>query len=115
MQKNGTGFIAFSPLAQGLLTDRYINGIPADSRMAQGNTLKEDVLTPHLLQKLKRLNELAQQRGQTLAEMSLAWLLKDEQVTSVIVGASSVGQLADNLKAIENTHFSDEELKAIDS
>lgn len=114
VQKNGTGFIAFSPLAQGLLTDRYINGIPADSRMAQGNTLKEDVLTPHLLQKLKRLNELAQQRGQTLAEMSLAWLLKDEQVTSVIVGASSVGQLADNLKAIENTHFSDEELKAID-
>ena len=115
VQKNGTGFIAFSPLAQGLLTDRYINGIPADSRMAQGNTLKEDVLTPHLLQKLKRLNELAQQRGQTLAEMSLAWLLKDEQVTSVIVGASSVGQLADNLKAIENTHFSDEELKAIDN
>lgn len=115
VQKNGTGFIAFSPLAQGLLTDRYINGIPADSRMAQGNTLKEDVLTPHLLQKLKRLNELAQQRGQTLAEMSLAWLLKDEQVTSVIVGASSVGQLADNLKAVENTHFSDEELKAIDN
>lgn len=115
VQKNGTGFIAFSPLAQGLLTDRYINGIPADSRMAQGNTLKEDVLTPHLLQKLKRLNELAQQRGQTLAEMSLAWLLKDELVTSVIVGASSVSQLADNLKAIENTHFSDEELKAIDS
>lgn len=115
VQKNGTGFIAFSPLAQGLLTDRYINGIPADSRMAQGHTLKEDVLTPHLLQKLKRLNELAQQRGQTLAEMSLAWLLKDEQVTSVIVGASSVGQLADNLKAVENTHFSDEELKAIDN
>lgn len=115
VQKNGTGFIAFSPLAQGLLTDRYINGIPADSRMAQGNTLKEDVLTPHLLQKLKRLNELAQQRGQTLAEMSLAWLLKDELVTSVIVGASSVGQLADNLKAVENTHFSDEELKAIDN
>lgn len=115
VQKNGTGFIAFSPLAQGLLTDRYINGIPADSRMAQGNTLKEDMLTPHLLQKLKRLNELAQQRGQTLAEMSLAWLLKDELVTSVIVGASSVGQLADNLKAIENTHFSDEELKAIDN
>ena len=115
VQKNGTGFIAFSPLAQGLLTDRYINGIPADSRMAQCNTLKEDVLTPHLLQKLKCLNELAQQRGQTLAEMSLAWLLKDEQVTSVIVGASSVGQLADNLKAIENTHFSDEELKAIDN
>ena len=115
VQKNGTGFIAFSPLAQGLLTDRYINGIPADSRMAQGNTLKEDVLTPHLLQKLKRLNELAQQRGQTLAEMSLAWLLKDELVTSVIVGASRVGQLADYLKAIENTHFSDEELKAIDN
>lgn len=114
-QKNGTGFIAFSPLAQGLLTDRYLNGIPADSRMAQGGSLKESALTPALLQKLKRLNELAQQRGQTLAEMALAWVLKDTSVTSVIIGASSVKQLEDNLKAIENTQFSEEELKEIDA
>lgn len=114
-QKNGTGFIAFSPLAQGLLTDRYLNGIPADSRMAQSGSLKESTLTPALLQRLKRLNELAQQRGQTLAEMSLSWVLKDELATSVIIGASSVQQLADNLKALENTHFSDEELKEIDN
>lgn len=114
-QKNGTGFIAFSPLAQGLLTDRYLNGIPADSRMAQGGSLKESALTPALLQKLKRLNELAQQRGQTLAEMALAWVLKDTSVTSFIIGASSVKQLEDNLKAIENTQFSEEELKEIDA
>lgn len=114
-QKNGTGFIAFSPLAQGLLTDRYLEGIPADSRMAQGGSLQESVLTPALQERLKRLNELAAQRGQTLAEMSLAWLLRDEAVTSVIVGASSVEQLADNLKAVDNTTFTDEELKDIDN
>lgn len=106
---NGTGFIAFSPLAQGLLTNRYLNGIPEDSRMAQGKFLKEEMLSPTLLQKIKSLNELAQQRGQTLAEMALAWVLKDEKVTSVIVGASSVSQLADNLKATENTVFTEEE------
>lgn len=114
-QKNGTGFIAFSPLAQGLLTDRYLEGIPADSRMAQGASLQESVLTPALQERLKRLNELAAQRGQTLAEMSLAWLLRDEAVTSVIVGASSVEQLADNLKAVDNMTFTDEELKDIDN
>lgn len=113
-QENGTGFIAFSPLAQGLLTNRYLNGIPADSRMAQGGSLKENVLTPALLGKLKALDKLAGQRGQTLAEMALAWVLKDEMVTSVIIGASSVGQLEDNLKAIGNTHFSEEELKTIE-
>ena len=113
-QKNGTGFIAFSPLAQGLLTDRYLNGIPDDSRMAQGGSLKESSLTPALLEKLKALNKLAEQRGQTLAEMALAWVLKNELVTSVIIGASSVKQLEDNLKAIGNTHFSEEELKKID-
>ena len=113
-QKNGTGFIAFSPLAQGLLTDRYLNGIPDGSRMAQGGSLKESSLTPALLERLKLLNKLAEQRGQTLAEMALAWVLKNELVTSVIIGASSVKQLEDNLKAIENTHFSEEELKKID-
>lgn len=113
-QKNGTGFIAFSPLAQGLLTDRYLNGIPDGSRMAQGGSLKESSLTHALLERLKVLNKLAEQRGQTLAEMALAWVLKNELVTSVIIGASSVKQLEDNLKAIGNTHFSEEELKKID-
>ncbi len=113
-QKNGTGFIAFSPLAQGLLTDRYLNGIPDGSRMAQGGSLKESSLTPALLERLKVLNKLAEQRGQTLAEMALAWVLKNELVTSVIIGASSVKQLEANLKAIGNTHFSEEELKKID-
>ena len=107
------GIIAFSPLAQGLLTNRYLNGIPEDSRMAQGAFLKKEALTDETLQKIKALNEVAASRGQTLAEMSLAWLLKDDLVTSVIIGASSVAQLADNLKATENTDFSAEELEKI--
>lgn len=112
-KENGTGFIAFSPLAQGLLTNRYLNGIPEDSRIAKGGFLKKEALTEDTLIKIKALNALAIQRGQTLAEMALAWLLKDELVTSVIIGASSVPQLADNLKAIENTAFSAEELRLI--
>lgn len=112
-QENGTGFIAFSPLAQGLLTDRYLDGIPADSRIARGGHLKKESLTDEVLRKIKALNELAATRGQTLAEMALAWLLKDELVTSVIIGASSVAQLADNLKAIGNTGFSAEEQEKI--
>ena len=110
---SSTGFIAFSPLAQGLLTNRYLNGIPEDSRMAKGAFLKKEALTDETLQKIKALNEVAASRGQTLAEMSLAWLLKDDLVTSVIIGASSVTQLADNLKATENTDFSAEELEKI--
>lgn len=110
---NGTGFVAFSPLAQGLLTNRYLNGIPEGSRMIRNTSLKEEVLTEDTLKKITALNELATQRGQTLAEMSLAWLLKDELVTSVIIGASSVGQLEDNLKAIENTTFTPAELERI--
>jgi L-glyceraldehyde 3-phosphate reductase len=112
-QQNGTGFIAFSPLAQGLLTNRYLHGIPADSRMAKSPFLKEDVLTPEMLTCLQALNRIAEERGQTLAEMALAWLLNQEAVTSVIVGASSTGQLADNLKATENSTFDDEEIRAI--
>ena len=112
---NGTGFIAFSPLAQGLLTDRYLHGIPADSRMAQNRFLKRDSLTPETLDRIKALDRIAASRGQTLAEMSLAWLLKDEAVTSVIIGASSTSQLADNLKALENTSFDEKELKEIDT
>ncbi len=110
---NGTGFVAFSPLAQGLLTNRYLNGIPEGSRMIRNTSLKKEVLTEDTLKKITALNELAAQRGQTLAEMSLAWLLKDELVTSVIIGASSVGQLEDNLKAIENTAFTPAELERI--
>ena len=111
--ENGTGFIAFSPLAQGLLTNRYLNGIPEDSRIAKGGFLKKEALTEEVLNRIKALNEVATHRGQTLAEMALAWVLKDEMVTSVIIGASSVAQLADNLKAIENTKFTAEELETI--
>lgn len=114
-RKNGTGFIAFSPLAQGLLTNRYLNGIPADSRMARGASLKESALTPQTLAQIKALNELAQQRGQTLAEMAIAWALKDELVTSVIIGASSVAQLKDNLQALHHIDFTKEELEQIDA
>lgn len=113
-QEHGCGFVAFSPLAQGLLTNRYLQGIPADSRVARGGYLKKEELTPALLQKIARLNDVAARRGQTLAEMALAWLLKDDRVTSVIVGASSVEQLADNLKALRNTSFTEEELSKID-
>lgn len=110
----GSGFVAFSPLAQGVLTNRYLNGIPTDSRVARGGFLKKEALTTDVLDKVSALNTIAAERGQTLAEMALAWLLKDEMVTSVIVGASSVEQLADNLKALENTSFTDEELMLID-
>ena len=111
----GSGFIAFSPLAQGLLTDRYLNGIPADSRVARGGYLKKEQLTEETLSKVRRLNEVARRRGQSLAEMALAWLLKDDLVTSVIVGASSVEQIERNLKAVKNTTFSADELAEIDS
>ena len=112
-KENGTGFIAFSPLAQGLLTNRYLNGIPEDSRMARGGFLKKEQLTEEVLSKIKVLNKMAEERGQTLAEMALAWVLKDDLVTSVIIGASSVAQLEDNLKAIRNTSFTKEELRRL--
>jgi L-glyceraldehyde 3-phosphate reductase len=113
-KKNGVGFICFSPLAQGLLTSRYLNGIPADSRMAKEHFLKSSVLTPEMHAKLVKLNEIAARRGQSLAQMALAWCLRDDRVTSVIAGASSVQQLADNFKAMENTSFSAQELQEID-
>ena len=109
----GSGLIAFSPLAQGLLTDRYLNGIPQDSRAARDFSLKKDSITDEMLDKIRALNDIAAQRGQTLAQMALAWDLKDDLVTSVIVGASSVRQLDDNLKAIRNTEFNAEELELI--
>ena len=111
----GVGFISFSPLQQGLLTGRYLNGIPADSRMANSPFLKKDVLTPAMLSALKGLAALAEERGQSLAQMSLAWLLHDPRVTSVIIGASSVAQIEDNLKALGNTAFSAEESQRIET
>lgn len=109
------GIIAFSPLAQGMLTNRYLNGIPADSRiMTDGRFLKQSAVTPERLEQIRKLNEIAKERGQTLAEMALAWVLKDGVVTSVLIGASKPSQILDNIKAINNTAFSAEELKRID-
>lgn len=113
--KLGRGIIAFSPLAQGMLTDRYLHGIPADSRIrTDGRFLKENALTEHRLSQIRSLNDLAAKRGQTLAEMSLAWILRDGAVTSVLIGASRPAQILDNLKALENCSFSSEELRLID-
>lgn len=112
----GKGLICFSPLAQGLLTDRYLGGIPEDSRVrTDGRFLKESQLSEEKLAQIRGLNDIAAKRGQTLAEMALAWLLKDDYVTSVLIGASKPAQILDNIKATENTVFSEEELKAIDS
>lgn len=103
--EKGIGFIAFSPLAQGLLTDRYLKCIPADSRMAKEKFLKSSMLTPELLEKLKHYNQIAADRGETLAEMSLAWILHQKAVTSVLVGASSTSQLEKNLKCVKAAPF----------
>ena len=111
----GKGIIAFSPLAQGLLTDRYLHGIPEDSRVrTDGRFLKESALTEEKLAQIRALNEIAAARGQTLAEMALAWILKDGKVTSVLIGASRPEQILDNIKALDNITFTQEELDAID-
>lgn len=111
----GKGIIAFSPLAQGTLTDRYINGIPEDSRIKKdGRYLKADVLTDEKLCQIKALNELAEERGQSLAQMALSWVLKDGVVTSVLIGASKPEQIIDNIKALDCVEFTAEELKKID-
>ena len=113
--KLGKGIIAFSPLAQGLLTNRYLNGIPADSRIARDHRfLKKDALTDDKLRQIRQLNDLAASRGQTLAEMALAWDLKDDAVTSVLIGASKTSQILDNIGALKNTSFTKEELDEID-
>lgn len=104
---NGIGFISFSPLAQGLLTDRYLNGIPEDSHMSRRTSLNETVLTPELLEHLNSLNLKAEERGEKLAEMALAWILAQKGVTSVLVGASSTEQLATNMKCINSKPFSE--------
>ena len=109
------GIIAFSPLAQGLLTDRYLNGIPSDSRvMTDGRFLSVNAITEEKLEKVRALSEIAKERNQTLAEMALAWVLKDGIVSSVLIGASKPSQILDNIKAIENTSFTSDELERID-
>jgi len=113
---NGVGCIPFSPLAQGLLTDKYLNGIPADSRVAtSGQFLNQSHITPEKIEKIKQLNAIAQQRGQKLAHMALSWILKDCRVTSVLIGASKPEQVTDSIQCLKNTSFSPEELNAIDN
>lgn len=115
-QRLNKGIICFSPLAQGMLTDRYLNGIPQDSRIrTDGRFLQENALTDERLAQIHSLNKIAQQRGQTLAEMALAWILRDGVVTSVLIGASKPSQILDNIGALKNTSFSAEELAKIDS
>lgn len=116
LDEEGVGMIAFSPLAQGLLTDKYLHGIPENSRAAKPTGhLKREQVTADKIARIARLNELAAQRGQTLAEMALAWIMRDKRVTSVLIGASSIAQLDDNLKALEHLSFTNEELEQIES
>ncbi len=110
----GVGCIAFSPLAQGMLTDKYLNGVPADARAAKGGSLKQHMLTEANLQRIRALNDIARARGQSLAQMALAWTLRDPRVTSALIGARNVAQLDDSLDALKNLSFSREELAMID-
>jgi L-glyceraldehyde 3-phosphate reductase len=112
--EEGIGCIAFSPLAQGMLTDRYLDGIPEDSRAAQGKSLDPSLLTDEAVTHVRRLHEVARGRGQSLAQLALAWVLRDARVTSVLIGASSVAQLDDNLAVLDRLEITDEELDAIE-
>jgi len=114
LEELGVGCIAFSPLAQGLLTNRYLNGVPADSRVATGGAMSADMLTEERLSRVRALNEVAARRGQTLAELALVWALRDPRMTSLVIGASSVAQLEDNVAALTNTELTDAELAEID-
>jgi L-glyceraldehyde 3-phosphate reductase len=114
LEQEGVGCIAFTALAQGLLTNRYLDGVPADSRAAQGKSLPSDQISDENLARVRALNEIAQGRGQTLAQMALAWVLRDPRVTSTLIGASSVAQLEDNVAATQRLDFSADELAAID-
>ena len=114
LSAEGVGCIAFSPLAQGMLTNKYLKGIPEGSRAAQGKSLDPSLLTDTSLKHVRALDRMARARGQSLAQMALAWLLRDERVTSVLIGASSVAQLDDNLDAVKKLRFTDEELRKID-
>ncbi|TDW48155.1 L-glyceraldehyde 3-phosphate reductase [Flavobacterium sp. 270] len=116
LEKQGVGCIPFSPLAQGLLTDKYLNGIPSDSRVAtSGQFLNQSHITPEKLEKITLLNNLAKQRGQKLAHMALAWLLRDPRVTSVLIGSSKPAQITDSIEALKNTSFTEEELTVINN
>jgi L-glyceraldehyde 3-phosphate reductase len=115
LEKEGVGSIVFSPLAQGLLSDRYLNGIPSDSRAARDFFLKKKDVGKDKLSKIRALNGIAKQRGQTLAEMAVAWVLRDPRVTSALVGTSKVSQVDDNVAALKNLKFSDKELAKIDN
>ena len=113
--KEKKGLIAFSPLAQGQLTDRYLHGIPEDSRIrTDGRFLKEAAIVEETLKKVRALNDLASQRGQTLAQMALSWILKDGDITSVLIGASKPSQILDNIGIVHATSFSDEERRKIE-
>jgi L-glyceraldehyde 3-phosphate reductase len=115
LEEKGVGCIVFSPLAQGLLTNRYLQGIPVDSRAAKPRSyLHPEDVTDEKVAKVRKLNEIAKQRGQTMAELSLAWVLRKKQVTTALVGASRVQQVDDNVAALKNLSFTAEELKAID-
>ena len=114
-KEDGVGIIAFSPLAQGLLTDKYLKGIPADSRIARDHRfLQESALTAKKLEQIQQLNDIAANRGQTLAQMALSWILKDDEVCSVLIGASKPEQILENISVVEHTNFTEEELRKID-
>ena len=112
--REGIGAIVFSPLAQGLLTNKYLQGVPEDSRVTRGNSFSADMITDENLERVRALNEIATRRGQTLAQMAIAWALRDERVTSALLGASSVGQLEQNVAALERLEFDSSELEEID-
>jgi L-glyceraldehyde 3-phosphate reductase len=114
LEEDGAGCIAFSPLAQGMLTNRYLNGVPEGSRATEDKSLSPDLLTSESLDKVRALDAIAQRRGQSLAQMAIAWVLRDPRMTSTVLGASSVKQLEDNVAALGNTAFSDDELAEID-
>lgn len=113
-EQEGFGLAVFSPLYQGLLTDRYLNGVPADSRIGKGNTWISKELTNKMIERLNKLNEIAKNRGQKLSQMALSWILRDGKVTTVLIGASSPAQIADNVEALNKLQFSEEELKKIE-
>jgi L-glyceraldehyde 3-phosphate reductase len=114
LEREGIGCIVFSPLAQGMLTDRYLDGVPADSRAARDGSLSREWLTDDVLERIRALNGIAQRRGQTLAQLALAWTLRDPRVTTALIGASSVAQLEQNLAALQRLDFDEDELAEID-
>ena len=114
LEQNGVGCITFSPLAQGMLTDKYLNGIPKDSRAGGDSIFLNTETVNSNIKKIQKLNDIAKIRGQKLSQMAIAWILRQPQVASVLIGASSANQLKENVKALDNLNFTDEELKLID-